>query len=58
LEELEAFSTRWPVAVGGQGARMIEHLLRGGNIELIDDLTALQSRLMSLASSRMSAART
>jgi len=58
LQELEAFSTRWPVAVGGQGARMIEHLLRGGNIELIDDLTALHSRLMSLASTRMPAART
>jgi hypothetical protein len=37
---------------------MIEHLLRGGNIELIDDLTALHSRLMSLASTRMPAART
>ena len=58
LQELEAFSTRWPVAVGGQGARMIEHLLRGGNIEFIDDLTILHSRLMSLASTRMSAART
>jgi MerR family transcriptional regulator, light-induced transcriptional regulator len=57
LRELEPFSTRWPVAVGGQGARMIEHLLRGGNIEFIDDLTTLHSRLMSLASTRMSAAR-
>ena len=57
LQELEPFSARWPVAVGGQGARMIEHLLQGGNIEFIDDLTALVARLMSLASSRMSPAR-
>ena len=57
LQDLEALSTRWPVALGGQGARMIEHLLRGGNIEFIEDLTALHSRLMGLASSRMSTAR-
>lgn len=57
LQELEALSTRWPVAVGGQGAHMIEHLFRGGNIEFVDDLTALHSRLMTLASHRMSAAR-
>ena len=57
LQELEPFSARWPVAVGGQGARMIEHLLKGGNIEFLDDLTALHGRLMSLASSRMSSPR-
>jgi methanogenic corrinoid protein MtbC1 len=57
LQELEAFSTRWPVAIGGQGARMIAHLLQGGNLEFIDDLTALHTRLMHLASSRTSAAR-
>ena len=56
LQELEAFSAHWVVAVGGQGARMIEQFLKGGNIEFIDDLAALHSRLVSLASSRMSAA--
>jgi methanogenic corrinoid protein MtbC1 len=57
LQELEPFSTRWPVAVGGQGARMIEHLLKGGNIEFIDDLTALHSRLTILLSGRFAARR-
>lgn len=55
LQELEAFSRRWPVAIGGQGARMIEPLLQGGKIEFLEDLTALHSRLTSLASNRMSA---
>ena len=57
LQELEALSAQWPIAVGGQGARMIKHLLQGGHIEFIDNLTALHSRLMRLASSRTSAAR-
>ena len=55
-QELAEFSRRWPVAVGGQGAAMIEHLLEGGQVEFIGDLTALHSRLMRLVSSRMSAA--
>ena len=57
LHELEAFSTHWPLAVGGEGARTIEHLLHGGKIEFLDGLTSLHSRLMSLGSGRMSAAR-
>ena len=57
LRELEPFSTRWPVAVGGQGARMIEHLLHGGRIEFLDDLTSLHSRLTILHSSRFAARR-
>ena len=56
FQELKALATRWPVAVGGEGARMIEHLFGGSNIEFIVDLAALHSRLMSLASTRMSAA--
>jgi methanogenic corrinoid protein MtbC1 len=57
VQELGEFSARWPVAVGGEGARVIEHLLEGSNVEFIDDLPALHSRLMTLASNRMSAAR-
>jgi MerR family transcriptional regulator, light-induced transcriptional regulator len=57
LLELGSLSTRWSVAVGGQGARAIEHLLQHGKIELLDDLTALQSRLMILLSTRMLASR-
>jgi len=53
LEELESLSGRWPVAIGGQGARALEHLLRERKIELLDDLTALESRLMILLSKRL-----
>ena len=56
LQELEGLSRHWPVAVGGQGAHGMEHLLGGSHIEFIDDLTALHGRLMRLASSRISAA--
>jgi len=57
LKDLERLASRWPVAVGGQGARAIGHLLRETKIELLDDLTALHSRLMKLASNRMLADR-
>ncbi|MGA6827553.1 MerR family transcriptional regulator [Nitrospira sp. NS4] len=57
LKDLEAIAGRWPVAVGGQGARALGHLLHETNIELLDDLTALHSRLMVLVSTRMLAAR-
>lgn len=53
MRDLEPISTRWPVAVGGQGARAIEHLLRSSNIELLDDLTALHSRLLMFLSNRL-----
>jgi methanogenic corrinoid protein MtbC1 len=56
LKELELLATRWAVAVGGQGARAIGDRLRDTKIELLDDLTALHSRLMILLSTRMLAA--
>jgi len=57
LQELEQLATRWSVAVGGQGARAMGDRLRDTKIELLDDLTALHSRLMILVSARMLAAR-
>ena len=57
LQELEPIATQWPVAVGGHGARVVEHLLHGSTIELLDDFTALHSRLMILISNRMLASR-
>jgi methanogenic corrinoid protein MtbC1 len=57
LKDLETIAGRWPVAVGGQGARAIEDRLRDTKIELLDDLTALHSRLMILVSTRMLATR-
>ncbi len=57
FQELKQLATHWPVAVGGQGAHAIEHLLHGGKIELLDDLTALHSRLMILVSEKLLAAR-
>jgi methanogenic corrinoid protein MtbC1/DNA-binding transcriptional MerR regulator len=57
LRELSQIATRWPVAVGGQGARAMGDLLHDAKIELLDDLTALHSRLTILLSTRMLAAR-
>ncbi|MEY4704653.1 MAG: hypothetical protein RL042_849 [Nitrospirota bacterium] len=57
LTELKQLAIRWPVAVGGQGARAMGDLLRDTKIELLDDLTALHSRLMILLSTRMLAVR-
>jgi methanogenic corrinoid protein MtbC1/DNA-binding transcriptional MerR regulator len=57
LKELELLATRWSVAVGGQGARAIGERLRDTKIELLDDLTALHSRLTIHLSTRMLAAR-
>lgn len=57
LQELEQLATRWSVAVGGQGARAMGDRLRDTKIELLDDLTALHSRLMILLSTRMLTAR-
>ena len=56
IKELEVVSIRWPVALGGQGARAIGDRLRETKIELLDDLTALHSRLTNLLSTRMHAA--
>jgi len=58
LKELELLATRWSVAMGGQGARAIGGLLRETKVELLDDLTALHSRLMILLSTRMLSPRT
>jgi methanogenic corrinoid protein MtbC1 len=58
LKELEPLATRWSLAMGGQGARAIGDLLRETKIELLDDLTALHSRLMILLSTRMLSPRT
>jgi len=52
IKDLESLATRWPVAVGGQGARAFGDLLRDTTIELLDDLTALHSRLTILLSMR------
>lgn len=57
MHELKPLAAQWPVAIGGQGARSIENLLHNTKMELLDDLTALHSRLMNLVSSRMLAAR-
>src|SRR4026207_836851 len=57
LKELESLAARWAVAVGGQGARAIEDRLREAKIELLDDLTALYSRLTILLSTRTLASR-
>lgn len=57
LKELEPLASRWPVAIGGQGARAMGDLLHGTKIELLDDLPELQNRLMVLLSTRMLAAR-
>ena len=50
LKELEKLATRWSVGVGGQGALAFTDRLRDTNIELLDDLTALHSRLTILLS--------
>jgi len=53
IKELEIVSAHWPVAIGGQGARAMGDLLRGTKIDLLDDLTALQNRMMNLLVTRM-----
>ena len=57
LKELEVVSAYWPVTVGGQGARAIGELLRDTKIDLLDDLTALHTRLTILLMTRMLASR-
>ncbi len=52
LKGLEKLATRWPMAVGGQGACAFGDLLRETKVELLDDLPALHSRLMILLSMR------
>lgn len=57
VKQLEQLATRWSVAVGGQGARAMGDRLRDTKIELLDDLTALHSRLMMILSTHRLAAR-
>jgi len=52
IKNLEQLASRWSLAVGGQGARAIEPLLRNSKIELLDDFNALHSRLTGLSSHR------
>lgn len=57
VEELHALNARWPVAVGGQGVLAIAARLHESQIDLVDDLAALHSRLRNLVSTRMLAQR-
>lgn len=53
LKALDPIAHRWPVAIGGVGARTMSHLLHERNIQLLDSLGALQTRLMQLTAHRM-----
>jgi methanogenic corrinoid protein MtbC1 len=50
LKELKQLATQWPLAVGGQGAEVLEHLLEHSKVEVLHDLAALHNRLASLLS--------
>ncbi|MCP9447841.1 MAG: cobalamin B12-binding domain-containing protein [Nitrospira sp.] len=50
LRELDALAERWPVAIGGQGARSLEEALRQTKVEFLDDLAQFQDRLTALLS--------
>ncbi|MBH0191223.1 MAG: cobalamin B12-binding domain-containing protein [Nitrospira sp.] len=50
LHQLQPIALRWPVAMGGQGAEVLEHLLEHGKVEVLRDLAALHNRLASLLS--------
>lgn len=50
LHELDALAERWPVAIGGQGARALEEALRQTKVEFLDDLAQFQDRLTALLS--------
>ena len=55
LHGLRTLSQHWPVAIGGQGACAMEHLLENTGIELLDDLGALHNRLANLLSTHQRA---
>lgn len=57
FQDFQSLSKQWSVAIGGQGARAMGHLLVNSKIELLDDLTALHGRLMILLSNRILASR-
>lgn len=50
LHQLQPIALRWPVAMGGQGAEVLEHLLERSKVEVLPDLAALHNRLASLLS--------
>lgn len=50
LHQLQPIALRWPVAMGGQGAEVFEHLLQHSKVEVLHDLAALHNRLASLLS--------
>jgi methanogenic corrinoid protein MtbC1 len=52
LQDLESLSTRWDVAIGGQGALAIEHLLRDSKVAVLHDFVALHSRLKGVRAKR------
>jgi len=52
LQDFESLATRWNVAIGGQGAIAIEHLLRDSKVALLHDLVALHNRIMGLLAKR------
>ena len=55
LHSLEPISSRWPVAIGGHGARAVSHLIGSRRIEVLDDITALNARLQILLATRLPA---
>jgi MerR family transcriptional regulator, light-induced transcriptional regulator len=57
LKELEPLGTRWSVAVGGQGTSAIADLLHDTKIELLDNIPALETRLMALLSGQIRSVR-
>jgi MerR family transcriptional regulator, light-induced transcriptional regulator len=58
LDELASVARKCPVAIGGKGTHAIEpRFFEERNIELLDDLTALHNRIMTLVSNRMLASR-
>ncbi|MCP9455964.1 MAG: MerR family transcriptional regulator [Nitrospira sp.] len=54
LRELDHLAGRWPVAIGGEGARALEEALRETRVELLDDLIHFQRRLTRLLAERFS----
>ncbi|MGC4096614.1 MAG: cobalamin B12-binding domain-containing protein [Nitrospira sp.] len=52
VHELKTLSVCSHVAIGGQGACVIEDLLEGNGIELLNDLASLHNRLAILLSTR------
>ena len=52
LLQLQPIALRWPVAMGGQGTKVLEHLLENSNVEVLRDLSALHNRLANLLSTR------